>query len=115
NPPGALELLVAVAEAAELPVITGWRHHDVFPNDHRLFLGCASLGAASAVWQRLGDADVILVLGNRMQENGSQGYTLPSPSARLFQVDLDPMVMASHRVPEIAIQADVAAVLTAML
>jgi acetolactate synthase-1/2/3 large subunit len=115
NSTGAFELLAAFAEAAEIPVITGWRHHDAFPNEHRLFLGCASLGAASVVFERLGDADVVLVLGNRMQENGTDGYKLPSPGARLFQVDLDLAVMASHRSPEVAIQADVGMMLRSML
>ena len=115
NSPGASELLLAVAESAEIPVITGWRHHDIFPNSHRLFLGCAGLGAAAMVWERLAEADVILVLGNRMQENGTDGYKLPTPAARLFQVDVEPAVMASHRSPELAIQADVAKMLSAIL
>jgi acetolactate synthase-1/2/3 large subunit len=115
NSAGAFELLAAFAEAAEIPVITGWRHHDVFPNEHRLFLGCASLGAAPVVFERLGEADVVLVLGNRMQENGTDGYKLPSPAARLFQVDLDTAVMASHRSAELAIQADAGMMLRALL
>lgn len=112
---GARELLVALAERLDIPVITGWRRHDVFPNDHRLFLGCASLGAARPVWERLEEADVVLVLGNRMQENATVGYTLPSKSARLFQVDLDAAVMASHRSPELALQADASKTLRALL
>jgi acetolactate synthase-1/2/3 large subunit len=115
NSPGALDLIVEFAEATELPVITGWRHHDVFPNDHRLFLGCAGLGAAAVVWERLAEADVILVLGNRMQENGTDGYKLPASTARLFQVDLEASVMAGHRSPELAIQADVGNMLRALL
>ena len=115
NSAGAFELLAAFAEAAEIPVITGWRHHDVFPNEHRLFLGCASLGTAPVVFERLGEADVVLVLGNRMQENGTDGYKLPSPAARLFQVDLDTAVMASHRSAELAIQADAGMMLRALL
>jgi acetolactate synthase-1/2/3 large subunit len=114
NSAGAFELLVAFAEAAAIPVITGWRHHDAFPNEHPLFLGCASLGAAPVVFDRLSEADVVLVLGNRMQENGTDGYKLPSPSSRLFQVDLDPAVMAGHRSPELAIQADATAMLRAL-
>ncbi len=107
--------LVKLAEASELPVITSWRHHDGFPNDHRLYLGSASLGAPRTVWQRIEDADAILVLGNRMQENSTQTYRLPSPGTRLFQVDLDVDGVVNHRVPEIAIQADASAALEALL
>ena len=115
NSPGSLELVIEFAEATELPVITDWRHHDIFPNSHRLFLGCAGLGAAPVVWRRLAESDVILVIGNRMQENGTDGYKLPSPTSRLFQVDIDPGVMAGHRRPEIAIQADAGEMLRALL
>ncbi len=113
--PDGFDCLVQLAEATEIPVITNWRHHDGFPNDHRLFLGCAGLGASSAVWQRLEAADAVVVLGNRMQENATSGYRLPSLEARLFHVDLDPTVMVNHRVPEMAIQADATRTARALL
>lgn len=111
----AVARLVAFAEAAEVPVMTSWRHHDGFPNDHRLFLGSAGIGAAAVVWERLGEADVVVVLGNRLQEHTTDGYRFPDPGARLFHVDLDPAVMVNHRSPELAIQADVGATLAALL
>jgi acetolactate synthase I/II/III large subunit len=113
--PEAVARLVAFAEAAEVPVMTSWRHHDGFPNDHRLFLGSSGIGAAPVVWERLGEADVIVVLGNRLQENTTNGYRFPDPAARLFHVDVDPGVMVNHRSPELAIQADAAAMLAALL
>jgi acetolactate synthase-1/2/3 large subunit len=115
NSPGALAGLVAFAEAAEIPVITGWRHHDEFPNDHRLFLGSASLGTSPAVWERLDETDVVLVIGNRLQELTTDGYRFPLPETRLFQVDIDPAVLVSHRAPEFALQADAGATLVAMM
>jgi acetolactate synthase I/II/III large subunit len=110
----AVARLVEFAEAAEIPVMTDWRHHDGFPNEHRLFLGSAGIGAAPVVWERLGEADVVLVLGNRLQENTTAGYRFPYPGSRLFHVDLDPAVMVNHRSPELAIQADVTAMLAAL-
>lgn len=111
----AVARLVAFAEAAEIPVMTGWRHHDGFPNEHRLFLGSAGIGAAPVIWERLGEADVVVVLGNRLQEHTTGGYRFPDPAARIFHVDLDPAVMVNHRSPELAIQADAAATLAALL
>lgn len=113
--PEALSLLLRLAEAAEVPVITSWRHHDEFPNDHRLFLGCAGLGAPSAVWDRLDEADVVLVIGNRMQELSTDGYRFPLPETRIFQVDIDPLALVSHRAPEFALQADAGRALRAMV
>ncbi|MBO0691983.1 MAG: hypothetical protein J2P58_03705, partial [Acidimicrobiaceae bacterium] len=113
--PEALARLVEFAEAAEVPVMTSWRHHDGFPNHHRLFLGSAGIGAAPVVWERLGAADVVVVLGNRLQEHTTGGYRFPDLGARIFHVDLDPAVMVNHRSPELAIQADVVATLAALV
>lgn len=113
TPEGAAAL-VRVAEALEIPIVTSWRRHDLVPNDHRLFLGSASLGAVTAVWDRLADADVVLVIGNRMQENATKGYSLPSPGARLLQVDIDPGSFAHHRSVDVAVQADATAFLEAL-
>ena len=44
---GATDALVALAEATGLPVMTSFRRHDAFPNDHPLFVGSLSLGAPS--------------------------------------------------------------------
>ena len=113
--PEAVARLVEFAEAAEVPVMTSWRHHDGFPNDHRLFLGSSGIGASPVVWERLEAADVVVALGNRLQEHTTGSYRFPDPAARLFQVDLDPAVMVNHRSPELAIQADVVATLAALL
>jgi acetolactate synthase-1/2/3 large subunit len=115
NSPDALDLLIRFAERADIPVITSWRHHDEFPNDHPLFLGCASLGTAPTVWERLGQADVMLVLGNRLQEISTDGYTYPAAGTRVFGVDVDPVSLVGHRSPELALVADAGATLAAML
>ena len=113
--PQALELLVRFAERTQIPVITSWRHHDEFPNDHPLFLGCTSLGAPATVWERLADTDVMLVLGNRMQENSTNGYTYPLTTTRLLQVDVDPAAFINHRSPELAVLADAGAALSGLI
>jgi acetolactate synthase-1/2/3 large subunit len=113
--PRALDLLLAFAERTQVPVITSWRHHDEFPNDHPLFLGCTSLGAPATVWERLAETDVMLVIGNRLQENSTNGYTYPLPSTRLLQVDTDPGAFVNHRSPELAVLADAGAALSGLI
>ena len=103
------------AERTQIPVITSWRHHDEFPNDHPLFLGSASLGTAPTVWDRLGEADVMLVLGNRLQELSTSGYAYPVAGTRLFQVDIDPAILVNHRSPELAVVSDAGAMLSALI
>ena len=115
NSPDALGLLADFAERAEIPVISSWRHHDEMPNDHPLFLGCTSLGTAPSVWKRMAEADVMLVIGNRMQEISTDGYEYPAPGTRVFQVDVDPASFVNHRSPELALVADAGATLRALL
>ncbi|MHB9090928.1 MAG: thiamine pyrophosphate-binding protein, partial [Chloroflexota bacterium] len=88
--PGAYEALVRFAEAAEVPVFTAWRRHDAFPNDHRLYLGSASLGQPGVVWERLAASDVVLGIGTRFQQLGTRDYTVPGPAQQVLLVDVEP-------------------------
>ena len=69
--------LVRLAEILEVPVISSWRRGDVFPNDHRLYLGMTGLGAPSTVQERLQTADAVVVLGCRLNEIASFEYRQP--------------------------------------
>lgn len=85
---GAFDQLVRFAEAAEVPVYAAWRRHDVFPNDHRLFMGTTGLGLPQVSWDRLAQTDCLLTIGTRLQTFATRGYTVPGPSTRILQVDV---------------------------
>jgi acetolactate synthase-1/2/3 large subunit len=82
--------LVRLAELLEVPVIASWRRPDVFPNDHRLYLGMTGYAAADTVRPRLDDADLLLVLGARLNEIASFGYEVPRSGQPWVHVDLEP-------------------------
>jgi acetolactate synthase I/II/III large subunit len=86
--------LVRFAELLHVPIIASWRHGDVISNDHPLFLGTAGVGAPDVVRERLEAADAILVLGSRLNEPTSYGYTIPAADQRWMHVDVEP-----HRAP----------------
>lgn len=113
--PGACEALVRFAEAAEVPVLTGWRRHDAFPNDHRLFLGSASLGTGATVFERLTACDVLLAVGTRFQEFTTRGYSVPKPGTRVYQVDIDPASVGFATPVTRGLVADAGAALRALL
>jgi acetolactate synthase-1/2/3 large subunit len=99
--------LVRLAELVEVPVVAAWRRPDVFPNDHALYLGMSGYFAAPTVPERLLEADGILVLGCRLNEVASHGWSIPAPDARWAHVDLEPL--GSHGVaggPTVALAAD---------
>ncbi len=99
--------LIRLVEILEVPVIASWRRGDVFPNDHRLYLGMTGLGAASTVRERLATADALVVLGCRLGEFGSFGYEVPAPGVRWAHVDLEPRTAhAGLTAPDLAVSAD---------
>jgi acetolactate synthase I/II/III large subunit len=83
--------LLRLAELLDVPVIAGWRRGDVISNDHRLYLGMAGYGSPAAVRQRLERADALLVLGCRLSEITSFGYTIPADGQRWAHVDVEPL------------------------
>ncbi len=82
--------LLRFAELLHVPVIAAWRRADVISNDHPLYLGMAGLGAPQAVRRRLDTADAILVIGSRLNEATSYGYTVPAEGIPWAYVDIEP-------------------------
>lgn len=107
--------LVELAERLGLPVMTAFRRHDTFPNDHPLYLGPLSFGAPPSVAERARAADVVLAIGTRLSEITTLGYSLPSPEATLIHVDVAPEVLGRTFPARIAIAADAAEVLASLL
>ena len=100
--------VLRLAEALGVPVIAGWRRPDVVPHGHPLYLGMAGYSSAATVRTRLMEADAILVLGSRLNEITTFGYTVPASSTRWAQVDLEPR-QEGHGLtaPTIAVAADI--------
>ena len=99
--------LVRLAELLEVPVIASWRRGDVFPNDHRLYLGMTGYGAAPTVADRLEAADAILVLGCRLSEVATFGYAMPRSDVPWAHVDVEPRsAHAGLSAPTHAVPAD---------
>ena len=77
------------AERFELPVGCSFRRQMLFDNDHPNYAGDVGIGINPALAQRVKDADVLLLVGGRMSEMPSSGYTLidiPEPRQALIHV-----------------------------
>ena len=107
--------LVELAERMALPVMSAFRRHDVFPNDHPLYLGPLSFGASPVVVKRARTADVVLAIGTRLSELTTFGYTIPGPGATLIQADIEPDVLGRSYPATHAIVADAGETLSALL
>lgn len=105
--------LLHFAELLQVPIIASWRRADVISNDHPLYLGMAGLGAPATVRERLDSADVLVVIGSRLNEATSYGYTIPRAGARWAHVDVLPARPGGLPAAELAVASDAKAFLRA--
>ncbi len=107
--------LVRLAELLHVPVVSSWRRGDVIPNDHQLYLGMTGFGSPASVRERIGAADVLVVIGSRLSEPTTFGYALPAPGQRWIHIDVEPRTQAvgGTPAPVMAIRADARAFLRA--
>ena len=98
--------LTRLAELLHVPVIAAWRRADVMSNDNPLFLGMAGLSAPPVVRERLERADAMLIIGCRLNEPTSYGFTIPGRDTPFAHVDLAPMDGSRDRAPAISIRSD---------
>lgn len=108
-------LLTELASTYGLGVYSAFRRQDSFPNDDPHYLGHLSLGTPPDVLAALRDADLVLVLGERLDETTTQGYRLPAPESSVVHVHPDPAVLGVHRQADLALAADPAALCRQLL
>ncbi|WP_118183741.1 thiamine pyrophosphate-binding protein [Paraburkholderia phosphatilytica] len=63
-------------ETWQLPVGLAFRFQDTLDNEHPNYAGDVGLGINPALAQRIKDADLLLVIGPRLGESTTNGYTL---------------------------------------
>lgn len=64
------------AETFSVPVATEFRRSALFPADHRCYAGDLGFGPNPVLAWRVKDADLLILIGARMSEVPSGGYTL---------------------------------------
>lgn len=80
-------------QANNLPVAASFRRQDLLDNRDPHYVGQLGLGTSPRLLERVKDADLLLVVGSRLSETVSQGYTLiesPNPRQTLIHVHPDP-------------------------
>jgi acetolactate synthase-1/2/3 large subunit len=105
------------AEASALPVACAFRQQDLFDNRHPNYAGDVGIGINPALAARVRDADVVLVIGERLGEMTTSGYSLlsvPTPTQALVHVHPGADELGSVYQPAIAIAATPGAFLAAI-
>ena len=98
----------AFADRFDLPVASAFRYQDYFDNRHRCYVGCAGIGLEPSLAAAIKDADVLVVLGARLGEITTAGYTLvdiPDPKQFLIHIHPSPDELGSVYRPDLPIAA----------
>lgn len=98
----------AFAERNAVPVAASFRCQDLFDNMHSNYAGELGTSASPALNQRMRDADLLIVVGSRLGEMTSGGYSLvniPVPKQKLVHVYLDSSELGRVYEPDLAIVA----------
>jgi acetolactate synthase I/II/III large subunit len=98
----------AFAQSNELAVGCVFRRQDRFDNAHPCYAGDVGIGVNPKLAQRIQEADVLMVLGARLGEMTTGGYTLidiPTPQQRLVHIHPDPEELGRVYHPALAINA----------
>ena len=93
---GAEQELRALQEAAHLPVATSTMGKGSVDESHPLSIGVigyymATRGMAKFSRPLIEQADVILLIGNRTNQNGTDSWSLLPRNARYIHLDIDPI------------------------
>ena len=105
------------AEANALPVACAFRNQHLFDNRHPHYAGDVGIGVNPSLAKRIREADGLLVIGERLGEITTSGYSLldvPAPRQRLIHVHPEPGELGRVYQPALAIAATPGAFLAAM-
>ncbi len=112
---GAWQEVIDFAEKFHLPVLTSYKRHDAFPNSHPNYAG--TLANANRDTRALAseETDLLVVLGSRLNQPTTGGFSFPKPGQAYVQIDVDEHYIGQNSRPEIGIVADAKQALLAAL
>ena len=109
--------LARFAGAQGLPVALGFRRQDYLDNRHPNYAGDLNVGINPRLAQRVRDADALLVIGSRLGDIETQGYTLvdpASPGKAIYHIQADPDELGRVYQPTLGVVADAPAFVAAL-
>jgi acetolactate synthase I/II/III large subunit len=84
--PAGTDALRRFADDWQLPVASGFRRKDLFPNNHPCYVGEFGFAAGSGALASLRDADLVLALGASLCDVETGGYTRLDPRTSVERV-----------------------------
>ncbi|WP_193172221.1 thiamine pyrophosphate-binding protein [Nisaea nitritireducens] len=93
----------------QIPAVVSFRRQDLVDNTERHYAGDMGLANPADQMAALRDADLLLVLGARLSDITTQGYSFPRmvrPEMKLVHVHADPAQIGTHFAPDISFVCD---------
>lgn len=114
---GASSAFVEAAERIGIPVAVAFRQQDSVPNTLSVYAGNLGYGPCPRLPERIKQADLLLVIGARMGEATTDGYTLIEPDhagQTMIHVHPDPEELNRVYAADLPICADMRSFATAL-
>ncbi|MDH5355938.1 MAG: thiamine pyrophosphate-binding protein [Gammaproteobacteria bacterium] len=105
------------AEKSSIPVVNSFRCQDYFDHEHPSYIGDLGLGVNPALTETIRDADTLLVIGARLGEMTTAGFSLidiPNPKQTMIHVHVGAEELGHIYQPELAINASSATFVDAL-
>jgi acetolactate synthase I/II/III large subunit len=112
---GARQELIDFAEKFHLPVLTSYKRQDAFPNSHPNYIGNLANANKHARAVISNEADLLVVIGSRLNQQTTGGFSWPRPGQPFIQIYADEQSIGQNSRPDVGIVADAKAALTAAL
>lgn len=112
-----IEEFESFASIAQLPVTASFRRQDLFNHKHKSYVGELGTGPNPKLVEKVKQSDLVLVMGARLDEICTQGYTLfdvPVPRQKIIHIHQDMKEIGKVYQPTLALCADLNETATAL-
>jgi acetolactate synthase-1/2/3 large subunit len=111
----ARQELIEFAEKFQIPVLTAYKRQDAFPNSHPNYAG--NVANANKFTRNLcaNEADLILAVGARMNQQTTSSYAFPKRGQTFIQIYPDEQTIGQNLRPDVGVVADAKSALAAAL
>ena len=112
---GARQELIDFSEKFQIPVLTSYKRQDAFPNSHPNYIGNLSNANKHARGIVSEEADLVVVIGSRLNQQTTGVFSLPRPGQPFIQIDADEQNIGQNSRPDTGIVSDAKSALTVAL
>jgi acetolactate synthase-1/2/3 large subunit len=107
--------LIDFSEKFQIPVLTSYKRQDAFPNSHPNYIGNLSSANKNTRALAANESDLLVVLGCRLSQQTTGGFSFPRPGQPFIQIDADEQNIGQNARPDVGIVSDAKVALQAAL